>query len=239
MDVKKIDKLILIFLVLAIISLNYSPIDSFLEKTFYGKQEVLVERIIDGDTVESDIGNIRLLGINTPERGEKYYEEAKDYLKSRIFNKTVRLEFGKEKLDKYNRTLAYIFLENQNINIEIVEKGLANYYFYDGRDKYSDELEEAWQICLDSNVNLCEPSKNKCAQCVNIINSNKIVNNCNFSCNITDWKIKTEGRNNTIFHNETLDAGKEILFKLELIKTGDAIFLWDDEGKLVIWKIIG
>ena len=83
MKIKVIDTLILIFLFLAIISLNYSPVDKYLEQTFSVRTSVFIERIIDGDTIESDIGNIRLLGINTPERGEKYYNEARDFLKKK------------------------------------------------------------------------------------------------------------------------------------------------------------
>jgi endonuclease YncB( thermonuclease family) len=236
MNIKKIDILILVFLVLAVLSLNYSPIDSFLEQAFSSRQEVLVERVIDGDTVESDIGNIRLLGINTPERGEIYYEGAKKFLESRIFNKTVELEFGKDKRDKYNRTLAYLFLDGKNINIEIVKNGFANYYFYGGRDKYSSDLENAWTICVNNKINLCEPSANQCSSCIIIKDSGALKNICGFSCNITGWKIKAEGRNNTIFQSEILNSGEEVLFKLELIGTGDTIFLRDREGKLALWK---
>ena len=43
------------------------------------------------------------LVYNSPERGEPYYAEAKEFLNERILNKTVRLEFGKDKYDRYNR----------------------------------------------------------------------------------------------------------------------------------------
>jgi len=234
MKLKQIDKLILVFLILALISLNYSGIDNFLEQTFSYKQEVFVERIIDGDTIETDIGNIRLLGINTPERGEFYYEEAKDYLKSELLNKTVELEFTGDRYDKYNRTLAYIFLNNVNINIKIVEAGFANYYFYEGRDKYSNELEDAWNSCLNNKVNLCEPSQYPCSLCINI-NYNFIINNCNFSCNIINWTIKGEGRDKFIF-NQTLAQNQQANFELDLTNTGGSLFLKDEIGKLVKWK---
>ena len=238
MNIKQIDKLILVFLVLAIIFLNYSPIESFLEKTFSAKQEVLVERVIDGDTIESDIGNIRLLGINTPERGERYSDEAKTFLESRVFNKTVSLEFGKERHDKYNRTLAYIFLDNQNIDIELVENGFANYYFPSGKDWHYPEFTKAWENCIEKNVNLCEKSLNECSSCIILKDSNTLKNICNLECNINEWKIKAEGRNNTIFPDKILGNEEEILFKLELTEIGDTIFLWDDEGKLIFWKSV-
>ena len=235
MKIRQIDKLIIVFLILALISLNYSSIDNFLEKTFFAKHDVFISRIIDGDTVESDIGHIRLLGINTPEKGEIYYNEAKDFLASRVFNKTVQLEFGKNRHDKYNRTLAYIFLDEKNINIELVEKGLANYYFYEGRDKYSDELENAWQICLNNNVNLCEKSDDSCTLCINIIDKGSLINNCSFSCDITNWTIKGEGRDKFIF-NQTIAQNQQADFELDLTNSSKSIFLRDEKGNLVDWR---
>ncbi len=235
MDIKNIDKLILVFVILAILSLNYSAIDKFLEKTFLAKSEVFVERIIDGDTIESNMGNIRLLGINTPERKEQYYEEAKEFLGLNIFNKTIQLEFGKDRRDKYNRTLAYLFFQGRNINVEMVENGFANYYFYDGRDKYSDELEDAWQICLNNRINLCEPSKHICSSCINV-NSTFIVNPCSFSCDVTNWTIKGEGRDKVIFNQTIIQPNGKAMFKLDLANSGGSLFLRDREGKLVVWK---
>ena len=235
MSVRQIDILILVLVVLAILSLNNPMIDNFLEEILSGKQEVFVERIIDGDTIESEGGSIRLLGINTPERGEFLYDEAKAFLESQVFNKTVRLEFTRERYDKYNRTLAYVFLDDKNVNAELVENGFANYYFYDGRDKYSDELEEAWDECINDNVNLCEKSANICAQCVNIITSDFLINNCNFPCNIINWTIKGEGREKFVF-NQTLNHGERAKFELDLTDTGGSLFLQDDEGKLVEWR---
>jgi len=234
MNKKQIDKLILLFFILAVLSLFYPPIDNFLEQTFSATQTVFVERAIDGDTIETEIGNIRLLGINTPERGEIYYNEAKAFLESRIFNKTVELEFVGERIDKYNRTLAYVFLDDKNVNIEMVEKGYANYYFYDGRDKYSNKLEDAWNKCIDDEINLCEPSSNICKSCV-IINTDYLTNNCGFTCDIKNWTIKGEGREIFTF-NQTLAQGQQASFELDLADSGGSLFLRDNEGKLVEWR---
>mgnify|MGYP001596981145 FL=1 len=236
MNQRKKDIKILIVLLIALLILNYPFLDDKLKSFLNVKEQIHVDRIIDGDTIESNETSIRLLGINTPERGELYYNEAKAFLESKIFNKTVSLEFGKERYDKYNRTLAYVFLDNKNINIELVENGFANYYFPAGKDRHYPEFTQAWEMCINNNVNLSEASTNPCAQCINIVGSNRLVNNCNFSCDISGWKIKAEGRNNTIFQGKILGSGEEIPFKLELTETGDTIFLWDDKGKLVVWK---
>ena len=222
-------------MVLALVSLNYPAIDSFLGRILSSNQEVFVERIIDGDTVESSIGNVRLLGINTPERGEKYYPEAKEFLSSMVFNKTVMLEYGKERRDKYNRTLAYIFLDGKNINIDMVKNGFANYYFYDGRDKYSDALEDAWGECIEKKINLCELSSNQCSSCITV-NPSFVINNCAVACNITAWQIKGEGREKFIFNQTILQKNEKISFVLDITNSSRSLFLRDEEGNLVLWK---
>lgn len=233
---KKKDIIILIALILAIFILNYPIFNDKLENFLNTQEQIHVDRIIDGDTIESNKTSIRLLGINAPERGELYYNEAKAFLESKIFNKTVSLEFGKERYDKYKRTLAYIFLDNKNINIELVKNGFANYYFPKGKDRYYPEFTQAWETCINNNINLCEASTNSCASCIRLKDSKTLKNTCNFECNISNWKIKAEGRNNTIFSEKILGSGEEVLFWLELTKTRDTIFLWDDKGKLVFWR---
>ncbi|MFH1310803.1 MAG: thermonuclease family protein [Nanoarchaeota archaeon] len=237
-SIRKRDIILLIALILALFILNYPILDNTLNNFLDTRQEVFVNRVIDGDTIESNDTSIRLLGINTPERGELYYLEAKEFLEQLVFNKTVLLEFGKERYDKYYRTLAYVFLENENINIKMVENGFGNYYFPSGKDKHYSEFTKAWDSCINSNINLCEASSHKCASCIILKDSETLENICDFSCDITGWRIKAEGRNNTIFQEKTLGNGEEVSFELDLTETGDTIFLWDEKGKLVLWKSI-
>ena len=76
-----------------------------------------VKWINDGDTVVlSDGRHVRYIGINAPEiahdnqKAEAFGYEAKQYNQSLVRSKKVRLEFDKEKYDRYGRLLAYIFL---------------------------------------------------------------------------------------------------------------------------------
>ena len=253
-------KISLIFLLLAIfILIGYSWLDKVLENFLSDYEIVYVDRIIDGDTIESNGTSIRLLGINSPEKKEPYYPEAKDFLEKEILNKTVRLEYGKDKKDKYNRGLAYAFLNGENINLKIVENGFANYYFPSGKDIYYNDFKKAWENCIDSNKNLCEISKNICANCIELIsldyNSQEILlfNKCNFNCELKNWTIKDEGRKKFIFPEINLSPKKEIKIKVgegqnnqetlfwtgeEYVwtKTGDTLFLRDNLEGLVIWE---
>ena len=259
MKLTKKETLTLISLIIILIAINYSWLDSLVVKSFSDDEFVKIDRVIDGDTVEVNGASIRLLGINTPEKKEKYYQEAKDSLNEKILNKTVRLEYGKDKTDRYNRTLAYIFLNNENINLKQVEQGFANYYFPAGKDVYYNDFKEAWENCIKENKNLCEKSINVCTKCIELKELNYdpqeavFFNQCNFDCNLKDWRIKDEGRKNFICPDFNLNSKKEVVVKVgensndeDILfwqgedyvwtKTGDTLFLRDSEGKLVIWK---
>ena len=83
--------------------------------------EVIVTKVIDGDTIVVEGGyHIRLLGIDADEKNYPCYEEAKKRLEELILNKKVRLEKGSLDLDQYDRCLRYIFLGDENINLEMV-----------------------------------------------------------------------------------------------------------------------
>ena len=231
---KRRNVLVLVMLILLLLVLNYDWLDNALNNFLNSYEPAFVDRVIDGDTIESNKTSIRLLGINSPERREFYYDEARDFLESMIFNQTVYLKYGKEKYDKYNRILAYIFLNNTNINIKMVENGYANYYFYEGKDEYSEELIGAWENCMEKEINLCKPSESVCASCISVY-INRITNNCGFSCDLNDWIIKGEGRDKFVF-NESLVPGQEAYFDLDLTNSGGSLFLRDDKGCLVAWE---
>ena len=227
---------LLAILIIILFAINYPSLDKTLEKFLAEEDFVLVKRVIDGDTFAIENTSVRLLGINTPEKGELYYQEAKEFLEDLVLNKTVRLEFGKDKRDKYDRTLAYVYINRENINLKLIEEGLANFYFPSGKDKYYNEFRNVWEECIENNVNLCQASTNSCAECIEIKDST-IINSCGFNCDITGWQIKNEGRKKFIFSEKILEEGEEILFVLELAPSGDTIFLRDDDGGLVLWKV--
>ena len=104
----------------------------------------LVTKIIDGDTFLIEGGySVRILGIDADERGYHCYEEAKNELEKLILNKEVKLEKGKENLDQYCRYLRYVFLDDKNIGLELVKKGLAVARFSPEDIKYREEISQA------------------------------------------------------------------------------------------------
>jgi len=97
-------------------------------------ETVEIIHIIDGDTVILKDGrHVRLIGINTPEIGrdgrksDEGAHTARSYLVSILQgNKNILLKFDSQRLDRYKRTLAHLFLPNgQNIQAILLAKGLA------------------------------------------------------------------------------------------------------------------
>ncbi len=108
------------------------------------KNEFLVTKIIDGDTIEIESGQrIRLICINTPEKGENGHKPAKDYLKSLILNKKVILKKDISETDKYNRLLRYIFLNKTLINELIARKGYGVTFPYEPDTKFCAKIKKA------------------------------------------------------------------------------------------------
>lgn len=87
-----------------------------------------VYEVKDGDTVYVDDGKrrweIRLLGINAPEKDETGYEPAKKALVDLVLDKQVYLMYEKERFDMYNRVLAYLYLIKDDTDLTSVDAKL-------------------------------------------------------------------------------------------------------------------
>lgn len=93
----------------------------------YYEAKGFCDYVVDGDTLDvSGVGRIRLIGIDTPERGQPGYENATDFVKSKCLGKTVYLDIDdKKNKDKYGRILAIVYVDGYNINEELIKRGYA------------------------------------------------------------------------------------------------------------------
>ena len=99
-----------------------------------------VSKVIDGDTVIINGESVRLLGIDSDERGYPCYNAAKKRIEELVLNKEVVLEKDNEDKDQYQRYLRYLFLDGGNIGLQMVEEGLAVSRFSPENRKYKDEI---------------------------------------------------------------------------------------------------
>jgi endonuclease YncB( thermonuclease family) len=120
---------------------------------------VEVVQVIDGDTIEvSDGSRVRLIGIDTPERGACGWSQAGAALEAFVAGRAVTLVAGAANdTDRYGRLLRYVDVDGTDINLEMVRSGLA-IARYDSRDGYGAHPRQQTYIDADRDT----PSSNVC-----------------------------------------------------------------------------
>ena len=115
-----------------------------------------VERTVDGDTLLlADGRRVRLVQIDAPEEqdGECYADDAAAVLEALIpAGSVVTLESDPalDDVDRFGRLLRYVVRGETNANLELVRRGAAAPWFFNGyRGRYADELLEATEAARD------------------------------------------------------------------------------------------
>lgn len=165
------------------------------------REQVIVQRVIDGDTLILENGeHIRLLNINAPEKDHPISKKATAFLKQ-FENKTVEIE--KTQTDKYGRTLARLYAP-EYLNLEEVQNGLASKFlvdqnelkdFYDAEENAIQNAQGIWQHaekygCITVTVNAEKEIARFTSHCEEI--------------NIANWVVKDESRKEYKFGNIAL-----------------------------------
>jgi micrococcal nuclease len=128
------------------------------------KPNATVTRVIDGDTIEANFRgrtiDVRLIGIDTPETVdpsepiECYGPAASRFTTRALEGERVRLEFDVERLDRYGRTLAYVWLANRMFNEQLVTEGYANVSTFPPNVKYVERFRAAQKVARSENRGL-------------------------------------------------------------------------------------
>jgi micrococcal nuclease len=100
--------------------------------------EWTVVNVVDGDTIDvargpdgRDTDTVRLLGIDTPETHhptkpvECFGPEASSFTEEHLAGRSVQLEADIEQRDQYGRRLAYVVLDGERFNDELLRRGYA------------------------------------------------------------------------------------------------------------------
>lgn len=113
-----------------------------------------IRRVVDGDTVRVDLDGaettIRLLNVDAPETKHPNQAvgclgpEASAFLTRLLPAGThVELEYDGDRLDRYGRTLAGVWLQDDLVNAEIARAGLGAPVQYNGQVKFLAAVERA------------------------------------------------------------------------------------------------
>ena len=123
------------FVAFVLLSSHFVNAESCTSSSLSSPESATVKWVYDGDSLLlTDKRKIRIVGIDTPETkhhrqkaqayGAKAREALRELLKS--FNYQVVLRYGKERKDKYKRTLAHVYLpDGTNISNWLLEEGYA------------------------------------------------------------------------------------------------------------------
>ena len=92
--------------------------------------EGTVNYIVDGDTLDINDIRIRLSLVDTPERGQEGYKEAKEFVKKLCLDKKgqVDIDDGQRRGDRYGRDIGVVFCDGININKALIDNNLARIY---------------------------------------------------------------------------------------------------------------
>ncbi len=121
-----------------------------------------VKYVIDGDTVILTNGEkVRYTSIDTPERGQCWYRQAKEMNRDLVSGREIMLEQDISNRDKYERLLRYIYVGEKNdterimfVNMELVKAGLARVKEYKPDLEYLEELEKAEDYAKTNKIGL-------------------------------------------------------------------------------------
>lgn len=107
----------------------------------------------DGDTIKIALRgkslDVRFAGADCPEKGQAYYEEAKEFTRKKILGKLVNLEIISYPSD--TSFVARVRLEEFDMSMELIKNGLA---WYDSKTHEDKKLAKAHKKAKKSKTGL-------------------------------------------------------------------------------------
>ncbi len=117
-----------------------------------------VLEVVDGDTLIAEVDgvreSVRLIGINTPERGACVSQEATDRLADLVSEGEVSLVDDVSDRDEFGRLLRYVLVGAADAGRQLVEEGLAVARRYPPDVARAEEYEAAEDSARDAGIGL-------------------------------------------------------------------------------------
>lgn len=135
-----------------------------------------VVRVVDGDTFVISSGEkVRLIGIDTPETDELYYDDATAYLSDWVLGKEVLLEGDTSNRDKYGRLLRYVWVDGVLVNEQLVREGFAEAKAYEPDVKYQHRFEDAEEYAKENRLGIWGIETNLTGEVVDYLDAGRYV----------------------------------------------------------------
>lgn len=125
---------LIIFSIIIVSLFSFALLDSNLYRNREEQDDIelegIVNYVVDGDTLDINDIRIRLALVDTPERGQDGYKEAREFVKNLCLNKKgeVDIDDGQRRGDRYGREIGVVYCDGINVNKELVENNLTKIY---------------------------------------------------------------------------------------------------------------
>jgi micrococcal nuclease len=134
-----------------------------------------VMKVVDGDTIEcAGVGRVRLIGIDTPERGQAPFGAQATAALAQLLDgaRRIELETDVEQRDRYGRLLANVWVDGRMANWLLARSGWAVQLTYPPNVRYVERFSEAVTAARADNRGLwatggfaCEPKERRRGNC--------------------------------------------------------------------------
>lgn len=140
------------------------------------KVKATFDSCVDGDTanfiINSEKVKFRFLAIDTPETvhptkgSEAYGKNASEFTCNKLTNgNLIEIEYEDNKLDKYGRSLGWIWVDGTLLQEELVSIGYAEVAYIYGSYKYTSKLCEVEKDAIQNNLGMWSDSKKEEGYC--------------------------------------------------------------------------
>lgn len=125
---------------------NETPAHTFTsENTLSG----WVVGISDGDSFrlkldDNEIIRVRLAYVDCPERGQDFYQKAKNFSSEQIFKKSIKISVTDT--DRYGRKVGIVYYDDKILNEELLRNGFAWHYRQYSNSKELQKLENQARV---------------------------------------------------------------------------------------------
>mgnify|MGYP000022815140 FL=1 len=181
-----------------------------------------VVEILDGDTF--DLGNeerVRIIGINTPEKGRPFSDEATEALSEMIMGKEVTLvnDSKNDDADSSGRLLRHVYVDGVSVNYEMIRTGMAFWYPYSSGTDMDESYQEAQESAANDYVGLWTESQYNIT--IDYIEYDPegsevdgeyliITNHDNYNISMEGWYLQDEAARTAYEFNYTLEINTSI-----------------------------